>query len=214
MESHIGEHNGHAQSCATRSAGTRRIGSPESVEHSFALARGHANAIISHADDDHGAIDRKTYLHRSSFCEIDRISKQITYNTTDASRIDARQYLHIGKVDIQRHLFGFRDARDLFNRLADWFTNIAFSQIQCRVSGIETRNFQQISEHLLKSANLPVQQFHRAPGRGIIPILAHRQHVRRHAHGRHRRTQLMADVGDEFALHIAGFFEFIDFLHQ
>ena len=117
-------------------------------------------------------------------------------------------------MDIQRHLFGFRDARNLFNRLADWFTNIAFSQIQCRVSGIEPRNLQQINEHLLKSANLPVQQFHRAPGRGIIPVLMHRQHVRRHAHGRHRRTQLMADVRDEFTLHIAGFFKFIDFLHQ
>ena len=147
MQFRVSQYDGHAQTGSSGSARSGRIRPPEPVEHSGTLFRGHANAVIAHADYYHSLIGGKTDLNRLALREIDGISEKIAYDTAYTTRIDSHKHFHVGHMHIQWHMFGLGDGGNRFNRLFDGLAYIGLHQIKRRIPGVETRNLQQIGEH-------------------------------------------------------------------
>ena len=201
--------DGESQTGAAEAARHAAVALGEGLEHRRLLLQWDADAGVAHREAQPQAIflpvGGAAQLDLAALGELERVGQQVDQDLAQPRRIaeHASRHLAVG-VEEQRYRPLARLHGHRAHRLGDQFARFQWDAFDVELAGFDARMVEHVVEHAEQRAGGVVQ--HREIA-ALLGAQAGAQQQLRHAeHTVQRRAHLMAHVGEELALSLAGGF--------
>ena len=212
MQARVFQGDGQAEPGASRGARTRRIGSPEAIEDMRDAVVGQSHSVVAHGDGSSRAILCHGDVDRLALAVLHGVVEEVAEDPIDAPGIafDGAGVHESRHDDLAAAPLGER-ARGFSGPLHQG-NQVDYLEVEDGSTRVVSRDLEQITEEVLESIELVLEQLGRPCRRRIQLAPALEEQVGGHADRRKRGAQLMRHVGNEALLHRGEFFEAVNLL--
>ena len=194
MQTHILSSNRQTQTGTTQGALTRSISTPETVEHLNGLILRQTDTVVTHRNAQVRGVRAHVHVNRSGFAVLNRVVQQVTQHTLNTHTVHIHHDALMARMHVQLRVRTLQVRQSLLQNIRQHTHEVFSVDGQHCATGIETRNFQQVSKHRLETIHLIMQKLHSATQRPVHIPTRIVQKLSTQTHRRQRSTQLMRHV--------------------